>query len=250
MISLFQSLGEAVSLLWKAGSSLPFVFRQRKKVCEQLFEIGNASLFVVCILSFFIGGVLTLQTGPVLVERGFKSYVGGLVGYSITRELAPVMMSILIAGRIGSAMAGELGSMQVFEEIDALRAMNIDPIQYLVLPRIVAITIALPMLMLFALLAGWLGGAVIAAVNQRIQVAPQAFFDELRNAVRAGDVLNGLFKTFIFAISIGTISCHQGFATKGGPQGIGRSVMRTVVYSIVTIVISDYALTRLLMLSR
>src|SRR5204862_2438229 len=117
---------------------------------------------MVCILSFFIGGVIALQTGPLLVERGLASTVGGVVGISICKELAPIMMSILIAGRIGSAMAAEIGSMQVYQEIDALRTMNINPIHYLVLPRLVAIAIALPVLVLFSILVGWVGGAAVA----------------------------------------------------------------------------------------
>jgi len=115
---------------------LPLTWRQREKVFDQFFEIGNASLLMVCILSFFIGGVIALQTGPLLVERGLGGYVGGVVGFSIAKELAPVMMAILIAGRIGSAMAAEIGSMRVYQEIDALRTMNINPVHYLVLPRL------------------------------------------------------------------------------------------------------------------
>jgi phospholipid/cholesterol/gamma-HCH transport system permease protein len=245
--SVFRGIGETIELVWRAGRSLPSLLRHRKKICDQFYEIGNASLLTVCILSFFIGGVLTLQTGPVLAGRGLVNYVGGLVGYSICRELAPVMMSILIAGRIGSAMASEIGSMQIFEEVDALRSMKIDPIHYLVLPRMVAIAIALPMLVLFAILAGWLGGAVIAAVNQGIDVTPHAFFQQLRGVVKINDVLKGLFKAFIFAIFIGAISCHEGFITEGGPQGIGRSARRAVVFFIVAIVILDYALSRFLM---
>jgi phospholipid/cholesterol/gamma-HCH transport system permease protein len=247
--SMFQGIGEAVELLWQTAYSLPFAFRQREKIYEQLFEIGNASLLMVCILSFFIGGVLALQTGPVLADRGLLNYLGGLVGYSIVRELAPVMMSILIAGRIGSAMASEIGSMQVFEEVAALRTMNINPIHYLVLPRLLAISVALPMLVIFAVLTGWLGGAFVSSLNHRIQVGPQAFFEDLRQVVETGDLFHGLFKTFIFAMFIGTISCHQGFATRGGPQGIGRSATRAVVLSIVTIVIADYVLSRVLMLT-
>lgn len=247
MKGLFRGIGETTELIWQAVRSLPLTFRHRKKICEQFYEIGNASLLMVCILSFFIGGVLTLQTGPVLAGRGLVNYVGGLVGYSIARELAPVMMSILIAGRIGSAMASEIGSMQVFEEVDALRSMKIDPIHYLVLPRMAAIAVALPMLVLIAILTGWFGGAVIAAVNHQVDVAPQAFFQQLRDVVKLRDLLEGLFKTFVFAVFIGAISCHEGFATKGGPQGIGNSARRAVVYSIVAIVILDYALSRLLM---
>ncbi len=121
---------------------------------------------MVCVLSFFIGAVIALQTGPVLVERGLASAVGGLVGISVAKELAPVMMAILIAGRIGSAMAAEIGSMRVYQEIDALRTMNINPIHYLVLPRMLAMAIALPLLVVFAILVGWFGGAVVAAIQQ------------------------------------------------------------------------------------
>src|SRR6185436_1918210 len=122
-----------------------------------------------------------------LAERGLSSAIGGLVGLSVAKELAPVMMSILIAGRIGSAMAAEIGSMRVYQEIDALRTMNINPIHYLVLPRMVAIAVALPILVVFAIMVGWLGGAVVAATNQRIDITFQAFFSTLRDVVDVGD---------------------------------------------------------------
>ncbi len=161
--------------------SLPLVWRQRQKVFDQFFEIGNASLLMVCILSFFIGGVIALLTGPVLVARGLSNSVGGLVGISMCKELGPVMMSILIAGRIGSAMTAEIGSMRVYQEIDALRTMNINPIHYLVLPRLVAIAIALPMLVVFAILVGWGGGALVSASNHQIAVGFQSFFENMRD---------------------------------------------------------------------
>src|SRR5437667_8210562 len=133
---MFENIGEMVILFWQTLIALPLAWRQRQKVFDQFFEIGNASLLMVCILSFFIGGVLALETGPVLVERGLASAVGGLVGIAVCKDLAPVMMSILITGRIGSAMAAEIGSMRVYQEIDALRTMNISPVNYLVLPRL------------------------------------------------------------------------------------------------------------------
>jgi phospholipid/cholesterol/gamma-HCH transport system permease protein len=222
-------------------------WRQRQKVFDQFFEIGNASLLMVCILSFFIGGVIALQTAPVLVERGLASAVGAVVGISVAKELAPVMMSVLIAGRIGSAMAAEIGSMRAYQEIDALRTMNINPIHFLVLPRLVAISIALPMLVIFAILVGWLGGAFVSEANPRIDISFSAFFTALKEVVQVKDAANGVFKSFIFAIIIGVVSCHQGLITKGGPRGIGRSVTKAVVNSIVLIVIFDYILTRILL---
>ena len=156
-------------------------------------------------------------------------------------------MSILIAGRIGSAMAAEIGSMRVYQEIDALRTMNISPIHYLVLPRIVAIAVGLPMLVVFAILVGWLGGAFVCVANNRIALPFPTFFTQLRNVVELRDVVNGVFKSFVFAWVIGVVSCHQGLITIGGPRGIGRSVTKAVVNSIVLIVILDYILTRILL---
>ena len=243
---MFQNIGEMVLLFWRTMLALPLAWRQRQKVFDQLFEIGNASLLMVCILSLFIGGVLALQTGPFMAERGLAGYIGGIVGYSLCRELAPMMMAILIAGRIGSAMAAEIGSMRVYQEIDALRTMNINPIHYLVLPRLVAIAVALPMLVIFSILVGWLGGALVASANDRIAVSFPAFFANVRDVVALKDVAHGVFKSFCFALIVGVVSCHQGLATIGGPRGIGRSVTKAVVNSIVLIVLFDYILTRLL----
>src|SRR5438045_6450078 len=158
---MFQNIGEMLALLWRTLQALPLTWRHRHKVYDQLFEIGNASLLMACILSLFIGGVIALQTGPLLAERGLSGYVGGIVGNAICKELAPVMMSILIAGRIGSAMAAEIGSMRVYQEIDALRTMNINPVHYLVLPRLVAIAVALPMLVTFRILFGLSGASLL-----------------------------------------------------------------------------------------
>ena len=245
---MFQSIGEVLVLLWQTILAATHLPRQAKKVTDQLFEIGNASLLMAGILSVFIGGVIALQTGPVLAERGLATYIGGLVGISICKELAPVMMSVLIAGRIGSAMAAEIGSMRVYQEIDALRTMNINPVEYLVLPRLLAIGLALPTLVVFSILAGWVGGAFVAAMNHAIGVPFQAYFSNLGEIVGAKDVLNGLIKSFVFALVIGTVSCHQGLQTIGGPRGIGRSVTKAVVNSIVLIVILDYFLSRILLL--
>src|SRR3954471_9492306 len=181
---MFENIGEIILLFWRTVLALPLVWRQRRKVLDQFFEIGNASLLMVCMLSFFIGGVIALNFGPTLVERSFSSAVGGVVGIAIAKELAPVMMAILIAGRIGSAMAAEIGSMRVYQEIDALRTMNINPIHYLILPRMVAIALALPMLVLFAILVGWVGGGIVSAANNRIDIPIQAFFKNLSEIVK------------------------------------------------------------------
>jgi phospholipid/cholesterol/gamma-HCH transport system permease protein len=244
---MFRNIGELLLMFVRTCQALPQTLRQRRKIFDQLFEIGNASLFMACVLSLFIGGVLSLQTGPVLVERGLGSSLGGLVALSLCKELAPVMMSVLIAGRIGSAMAAEIGSMQVYQEIDALRTMNIQPVAYLVLPRVLAIAVALPCLVVFANLVGLLGGALVSNFNRDIAVGFSTFFSNLRDVVEVRDLVNGLLKSWVFAVVIGIVSCQQGLATRGGPRGIGRSVTKAVVNSIVLILILDYVLTRLLL---
>lgn len=241
---MFRNLGQLLLLAGSLLRVLPRTWRERRKVAEQLFEIGNASLLMAGLLSFFIGGVIALQSGPPLAERGLAGLLGGLVGLSMVEELAPVMMSILIAGRIGSAMAAEIGSMRVYQEIDALRTMNLDPVRYLVLPRFVAMTLGLPMLVVFSALAGILGGGLVAATNGAIQSSFPEFFANLRQTLEFTDVLKGWVKAVVFAMSVALVCCHEGLQTLGGPRGIGRSVTKAVVNSIVIIVILDYLVTR------
>ena len=244
---MFHTVGELIVLLWRCIQALPLTWRHRRKVAEQFFEIGNSSLLMACILSTFIGGVIALQSGPVLVERGLGSAVGGLVGLTICKELAPVMMAVLIAGRVGSAMAAEIGSMRVYQEIDALRTMNISPLHYLVLPRVVAVTLALPLLVIFSILCGWVGGAWVASVNPLIDLGWESYFSNLADTVDIKDLVDGLSKSALFAVIIGTVSCQQGLQTTGGPRGIGRAVTRAVVNSLVLIIVLDYFITRILM---
>lgn len=244
---MFRDLGSILLLFAATLRALSRVWQERRKVFDQLFDIGQTSLFMACTLSFFIGGVLALQTGPLLVEQGLGYSLGGIVGLSMCKELAPVMMGILLAGRIGSAMAAELGSMRVSQEIDALKTLNIDPVSFLVLPRVVAISLALPCLVIFSNLVGWFGGAIVANYNHEIAVTFGSFFENLRQAVESKHIVNGLLKSVVFALTIGVVSCQQGLATLGGPRGVGRSVTKAVVNSLVLILVLDYVLTRLLL---
>ena len=243
---MLGDIGRMLLLLREALASLPAVWRQRAKVFEQLFDIGNASLFMACLLSLFIGGVLALQTGPVMSDRGVTNYIGGMVGLAMCKELGPVMMAVLIAGRIGSAIAAEIGSMRAYQEIDALRTMNINPVHYLVLPRLIAICVALPLLVVFSTLIGWMGGALVVSINPAINLSYVGYVNGLGDMVDGGDILNGLIKSLVFAFTIGIVSCHQGLETIGGPRGVGRSVTKAVVNSIALILVFDYFLTRIM----
>ena len=243
---MLSDIGRMLLLLKQSLASLSQAWRQRARVFEQLFEIGNASLFMACLLSLFVGGVLALQTGPVMSERGVTNYIGGMVGLAMCKELGPVMMAILISGRIGSSITAEIGSMKVYQEIDALRTMNINPVHFLVMPRLLAIMVALPLLVVFSTLIGWMGGAMVATFNPAVNISYAGYINSLGDMVDGFDVLNGLIKSFVFAVIIGVVACHQGLETIGGPRGVGRSVTKSVVNSIVLILMFDYFLTRIM----
>lgn len=218
------------------------------KIYNQILEIGNHTLPVALLIAASIGAVLSLQSGPVLAQFGIEENLGGIVGLSMVKELGPVMASILVAGRVGSAMTAELGSMSVYDEIDALKTMNINPVRFLVMPRFLATIISLPLLVVYMDVIGWMGGAVVASVNPEIGLSYDVFFRNLSEYVTFEAVLNGMVKAFVFGIIISIVCCYTGLKTRGGPREIGISVTKAVVISFVLILIFDYYVTRFLLL--
>ena len=223
-------------------------YDNRDKIYYQLLNIGNNTIPVAALISLFIGGVLALQTGPQLAQFGLEENIGGLVGLSMVKELGPVMASILVAGRVGSAMTAEIASMKVYDEIDALKTMDINPVRYLVMPRLIAAIIALPILVLFMDFIGWYGGAIVSAVNNMIHIPNVIYFKNLKDYIEMIDIINGLVKSIFFGLLITSICCYVGLNTRGGPREIGISVTRAVVLSFITILVSDYFITRFLIL--
>lgn len=244
--SFFQTTGEILTLLVESLFWCKDSFGNRDKVFAQIREIGNHTLPVAALISLFIGGVLALQTGPALAQFGVEENIGGLVGLSLVKELGPVMASILVAGRVGSAMTAEIGSMSVYEEIDALKTMNINPVRFLVMPRFLASIIALPILVIYMDVIGWLGGAIVSTVNPEINISFSIYYRNLAELVEVQDILNGLIKAMIFGVIISIVCSYVGLKTKGGPREIGTSVTRAVVLSFILILISDYFISRLL----
>ena len=216
------------------------------KILYQITEIGNNTIPVATLIALSSGAVLTLQSGPALARFGIQESIGGIVGLSMVKEIGPVMASILIAGRMGSAMTAEIASMSVYDEIDALKTMNINPIRFLVMPRFIAMILALPVLVLFMDVVGWFGGAIVAAVNPEIGLSFGVYFRNLADIVSIKAVFNGLIKAFIFGLIISIVSCYVGLRTKGGPREIGRSVTNAVVLSFILVLVSDYFITRIL----
>ncbi len=212
-----------------------------KESVHQALQAGNRSLPLVGLLAALIGMILALQSAEQLKRFGAVELVADLVSISVTRELAPLITAILVAGRVGSAMAAELGTMKVSEEIDALTVMGIDPGSLLVLPRLVGLLVALPCLTVFADLLGIAGGMVVAV--SLLDLPAGAYLRDCLDSLAMEDLWGGLLKAALFAVVVGLICCERGLTTQGGAEQVGRSTTSAVVRSIVMILIVDLVVT-------
>jgi phospholipid/cholesterol/gamma-HCH transport system permease protein len=221
--------------------SRPFYFHD---VIEQFDEIGIGSLTVVLLTGFFTGAVLALQTGITLDQFGARPFVGRLISASMIKELGPVLTGLMLAGRIGSGIAAELGSMVVTDQINALRALGTDPVRKLVVPRVLAGFFMAPVLTVISDTVGILGGWLIAVYQLR--VASGVYWTSITDALYLQDAWMGILKPFFLGYVIVTIGCHVGLRTSGGTQGVGRSTTAAVVAASVAVIAVDFFVTRLL----
>jgi len=202
---------------------------------------GADSVPIVLVINFLVGLVTAFQAAVQLKQFGANIFVADLVGLSITRELAPLMTAIIVAGRSGAAFSAELGTMRVSEEIDALRTLGLDPYAFLVLPRIVTLAIVLPLLTILADVIGVLGGLLVAMLG--LDITANAYLIETQKAVGLWDVFSGCLKTIFFGVNIALIACQRGLATRGGAEGVGRATTSAVVTSLFAIVVVDAIFT-------
>jgi phospholipid/cholesterol/gamma-HCH transport system permease protein len=213
-------------------------------VVEQFESIGIGSLTVVLLTGFFTGAVLALQSGFTLDQFGARPFVGRLVSASMIKELGPVLTGLMLAGRVGSGIAAELGSMMVTDQISALRALGTDPIRKLVVPRLLAGFWMTPVLTVISDTVGILGGWLVAVFQLR--VASGVYWTSITEALYMQDAWMGLIKPFFLGFVIVTIGCHVGLRTSGGTQGVGRATTNAVVASSVSVIAVDFFVTRLL----
>jgi phospholipid/cholesterol/gamma-HCH transport system permease protein len=229
------------------GAAVRAIFtkpRYGHDIVEQFEAIGLGSLTVVLLTGFFTGAVLALQSGMTLDQFGARPFVGRLVSASMIKELGPVLTGLMLAGRVGSGIAAELGSMMVTDQINALRALGTDPIRKLVVPRVLAGFIMAPVLTVIADFVGILGGWLIAVFQLR--VASSVYWTSIIEALYIQDVWMGLLKPFFLGFAIVTIGCHVGLRTTGGTQGVGRATTNAVVAASVAVIAVDFFVTRLL----
>lgn len=247
LIYFQEILGEALILLWQTLYFFREAPRNLQSILVQISIIGYETLPVAAVMAFFVGMVLALNTGVELNKYGSQTIIGAIVGHSMVRELGPVMTSFLVAGRAGSAMAAEIGVMKVYEEIDALRTLDINPVRYLAMPRMIACLLCVPALTICVDFIGIAGGAVMSNAHPQIFVSYSTYYDSLTSALKVREVANGLTKSFVFGGIIALVCCYVGFKTSGGARGIARSTTRSVVLSFMLVLVADYILTRLLM---
>ncbi|MFH0907907.1 MAG: ABC transporter permease [bacterium] len=240
-----RNTGRAVIMLMEAMLDLRLVLskRSRHDVLNQLYVTGIKSLGVITVVGMFTGMILALQTGLELRRFGLQNNIGTAVTVVMMREMGPFMTALIIAASVGSAIAAQLGTMTVSEEIAALEIMSISPVRFLVMPRLAALIIMMPILTIYTNTLGLLGGAVVGATQ--LQVSFAAYFDNAKIFAENKDLYVGLLKSVVFGIVIATVACHQGFSATEGAVGVGQATRRTVIISFLTILTLGYMISRL-----
>jgi phospholipid/cholesterol/gamma-HCH transport system permease protein len=246
VLEVLQVLGEATLLFMHAVGTVRAAprARDRQRIVAQLVRVGTDTLWIGALLSLFVGMVLVVQAADQVADIN-QDILGPIVGIAMTKELGPVLMAFLLAGRAGSAMAAELGSMTVYDEINALRTMDIDPVRFLVMPRFVAATVSLPLLILYSDFIGVAGGATVIALDPAITIGVRAFFDRMLEWIHLSDILIGLVKGTVFGMVSSIIPCTFGLRTRGGTEGIATSTTAAVVWSFILILIFDFMIVRM-----
>ena len=245
LLSPFVEVGALFKLLWEAvfwGVRPPY---RGRLFVEAMEFIGIGSIFLVSLTAVFVGGVLALQLVDGFRDFGAENQTGAVIGLALAREVGPVFAALMVTSRAGSAMTTELGSMRVTNQIDALVTMAVNPVQYLVVPRLVAGFVMVPVLTMLFNVVGVFGAFFVAVTL--LGLDPGVFMDRLKWLVDWDDVSQGLIKAMVFGVAVSLIACRQGFYAQGGAAGVGRATNRAVVHSAIAILMLDYLVTSLVL---
>ena len=241
LLKWLNSFGDYISFIGDAFFLIIKKFPKWALLREQLYNIGLMSLNVVAITGISTGVILAAQSYYQLSQKGLASITGIMVAKAMITELGPVLTALMVTGRIGSAMTAELGTMKVTEQIDALRSMAVNPVIYLICPRLLAGTIMVPLLTIFAIILGIWGGYFISAFLFGMPHA--TYFGPMPEHITLFDINTGVFKSFIFGILLISICCFKGIRTSGGAAGVGRATTSSVVISNISILVTDFIMT-------
>jgi len=244
--SHLEQLGGLARLGWDTLRLAPRLPLERELWAQQLYHLGVRSLTITNVTLLFTGMVLAIQTAYSLRAYGGQAFVGDILALSVVRELGPVLTALMVAGRVGAGVTAELGSMAVTEQIDALRALAANPVRKLVVPRVAALVLALPLLTILADTVALFGGLLMAMFE--IEQSRAYYKSHVMGALTIKDVASGVGKTVFFAFFIGVIACYNGLNARGGADGVGKATTNTVVVSSISVIISDFFLTKLFLL--
>ncbi|WP_232034756.1 MlaE family ABC transporter permease [Desulfovibrio ferrophilus] len=244
-LEMVAEIGRVTALFAEACTWLARPPWRIRQFFKQMEFVGVRSLFVVCLTALFTGMVLALQTYYAFRLFSAESLVGATVALSMTRELGPVITALMVTGRAGSAIAAEIGTMRVTEQVDALTVMAINPVQYLVTPRVLAGFLMLPLLTVISDFVGILGGYLIGV--KTLGINSGIFMNKIYELLTLDDIYEGLYKAAVFGAILTLVGCYKGFYTSGGAEGVGRATTEAVVLSSVLILASDYVMTAFMM---
>jgi phospholipid/cholesterol/gamma-HCH transport system permease protein len=239
--SFFEYFGGVTSLGGEAATTVGRLRIRFAETVNQCYLLGYQSLVIVLLTSLFTGMVFSLESAVQAVSYGFASFIGGIVSYTVIRELGPMLTAVVVAGRVCAAIAAEIGSMVVTEQVEALQSLGLAPVRFLVVPRLLALMIMLPLLTVFADVVGVYGGAWIA--HAQAHISYDDFMSSARQTIGFEDVVKGLFKSVIFGVIIALIGSYQGLTTSGGAAGVGKSTTNAVVTSIILIFILNFIMS-------
>ncbi len=239
--SIFEYIGGVTALGAETATTIGRLRIRFAETVNQCFLLGYQSLIIVLLTSLFTGMVFSLESAVQAVQYGFGTFVGGIVSYTNVRELGPMLTAVVVAGRVCAAIAAEIGSMVVTEQIEALQSLGLAPVRFLVVPRVLALMIMLPLLTVFADVIGVLGGEWIA--HAQAHISYDDFMSSARQTIGFEDVVKGLFKSVIFGIIIALVGSYQGLTTTGGAAGVGKSTTSAVVTCIILIFIVNFMMS-------
>jgi phospholipid/cholesterol/gamma-HCH transport system permease protein len=240
-VNWVRYLGQ-LTLLWAETVMLSLTppFKGMRSLVQS-YRIGPGSFLIAGVVAFFVGMIIALQMAYQMVQLSAEMYIPNIVAVSLTRELAPVLTALIVAGRIGAGIAAEIGSMTVTEQVDALRAFAVNPVKYLVVPRFLALVLMLPVLTMLADIIGIWGGYMICV--HKLHIAEAMFWKMTFKALALKDIVTGLVKTIFFGMIIAIVGCHQGLSVRGGAEGVGKATTTAVVRSFILIIMTDCVIT-------
>jgi phospholipid/cholesterol/gamma-HCH transport system permease protein len=238
-----RAAGKALLILLEAFMWFVHVPRRMRTIFQQLFTVGIASFGVISTVALFTGMILSLQAGLILADYGQEVNVGTLTSQTMCREMGPFMTALILAASVGASMAASIGTMRVSEEIDALEVMSVNPVDYLVMPRLIALMIMCPILTIYTNCIGVVGGGIVA--NTQLNISWSAYYYNAISTLKLKAIYVGLLKAFAFGIVIATVACYQGLATTNGAIGVGRATRKSVVTNFLLVLIIGYFITRI-----